>query len=85
MLVNCGQGYAVSGGANYLAIEWIGIGGLAFIQQLRLSFLTKKLHHISIKIGLFPICLSKVKLYAKDRSTGAFYFKPVFSVHPEMR
>jgi len=79
MLVNCGQRYAVSGDINYLAIEWFGICGLAFIQQLRLSFPTKKLHHISIKVGFFPICLSKVKLYAKDRPTGAFYFKPVFT------
>jgi len=75
MLVDCGQSDAVFGDTDDLAIEWIGICGLAFIQQLRLSFPTKKLNHISIKVGFFPVCLSEVKLYAKDQPTGALYFK----------
>jgi hypothetical protein len=75
MLVDCGQSDTVFGDANDLAIEWIGICGLAFIQQLRLSFPAKKFHHIPVKVGFFPVCLSEVKLYTKDQSTGAFYFK----------
>jgi hypothetical protein len=75
MLFDCGQSDAVFGDTNDLAVERIGICGLAFIQQLRLSFPAKKLHHIPIKLGFFSVGLSEVKLYAKDQSTGALYFK----------